>query len=44
MLDIHEYLPPTTLEWCAYTLRVLGINTNALKITDLDGEGNRVHV
>ena len=44
MPDIHEYLPPATLEWCAQTLSALGINTNTLKITDLDGEGNRVHV
>jgi hypothetical protein len=43
-LDIEEFLPKETLEWCYAQLRGIGIDPENLQATDPQNLGQKVHV
>lgn len=43
-LDIDEYLPPVTLEWCRNTLERLGYANGIVNGRDVDAAGSKLHL
>jgi hypothetical protein len=43
-IDINEFLPRETLEWCHWKLMSYGVNMADIRMGDADGNGDRLHI